>query len=133
MSAEQNKALMRRFTEFTVQPDPSPVKSLLAPYFIANGNEDREAFVLHLNYFLTAFSDTYYTVEEQIAEGELVVTTGIWGGTHSGDFQGLPPSGKSVAINAILIDRIQDGKIVEHRGLFDNLGILQQLGMVPAA
>ncbi len=91
MSTEQNKALIRRFIEITGKPDPSPVMSLLAPDFIANGNEDGEMFVQHLKYFLTAFSDTYYTVEEQIAEGELVVTTGIWGGTHSGDFQGLPP------------------------------------------
>jgi len=132
MITEQNKAVLRRFCEITVKPDPTPVKSLLAPGFIANGSENQDDFIQHLTYFLTAFSDTYFTVEEQIAEGDQVVTLGTWGGTHNGMFQGVPPTGKKVAVSAVLIDRLEDGKIVDHRGLFDTLGIMQQVGLVPA-
>ena len=131
MSAVQNKAIMRQFVNET---NLDNLKTLLAPDFVlhqADGPHNREKFLQHLTYFLTAFSDTVFTVEEQIAEGDRVVTRGTWSGTHSGDFQGLPPSGKQIAINAVLFDRIVDGKIVEHRSQFDMLTLLQQLGVVP--
>ena len=131
MSSEQNKSVLRRFCEITVRPDPSPVKALLAPDFLSNCTENPEAFIQHLNYFLAAFSNTYFTVEEQVAEGDVVVTRGTWGGIHSGNFQGVPPTGKKIAVSAVLFDRLEDGKIIEHRSLFDNLGIMQQLGLVP--
>jgi steroid delta-isomerase-like uncharacterized protein len=134
MSAKQNKAIARRFVEASVISDPAPVTTLLAPDFVAHQpgrTQNREEFVRHLTTFLNAFSESYFDIEQQIAEDELVVTRGTWGGTHSGRFQGLPPTGKQVAINAVLVDRIKDGKIVEHQGLFDTLSMLQQLGVVP--
>jgi len=135
MSIEQNKAIARRFAQSSVSSDQGPLKELLAPDFVAHqpsGKQDREEFLQHLNAFLVAFSDSQFTVEEQIAEGDTVVNRTTWQGIHSGNFQGLPATGKEVAIRAILIERIRDGQIVEHRGLFDQLSLMQQLGLIPA-
>lgn len=134
MTTEQNKTLVRRFADASLETDQTPVKALLAPDFVlhlGDGPHNQEALLQHLNYFAMAFSDSYFTVEEQVAEGDTVVTRATWGGTHSGDFQGLPPSGKQIAMSAVLIDRIVDSKIVEHRSLFDMLSMMQQLGLVP--
>ncbi len=134
MSTEQNKAIARRFVEASVASDQTPLKELLAPDFVAHqpgGTQNREAFLQHLNNFLAAFSDSHFTVEDQIAEGDKVVIRATYRAIHSGDFQGLPPSGKQIEIGAILIERLKNGKIVEHRGLFDQLSMMQQLGAVP--
>jgi steroid delta-isomerase-like uncharacterized protein len=134
MSTEQNKAIMRRFNEASIVNDRESLETLLAPDFVihqADGPGNREAYLQHLSYYAAAFSDATFTVEEQIAEGDRVVTRGTYSATHSGDFQGLPPSGKRFAIDAVLFDRIIDGQIVEHRSQFDTLSMLQQLGVVP--
>lgn len=134
MSNEQIKAIVRRFVEASVESDQGPMKELLASDFVAHqpgGPQDREAFLQHLRGFLVAFSDSRFSVEEQIAEGDKVMTRATWRATHSGDFQGVRPTGKQIAISAILIERLEDGKIVEHRGLFDQLSMMQQLGLVP--
>ncbi|MBI4581940.1 MAG: ester cyclase [Planctomycetes bacterium] len=70
--------------------------------------------------------------EDQIAEGDKVATryTGTW--THRGEFMGIPPTGKDVTVTRIEILRIADGKFVEHWESFDQLGLLQQLGAIPA-
>jgi len=134
MTTEQNKAIARRLIEASATADQGILKELLAPDFVAHqpgGPQDRQAFSQHLNDFLTAFSDSHFAVEEQIAEGDKVVTRATWQATHSGDFQGVPPTGKAIAIHAIIIVRAQGGKIVESRQLFDQLGMMQQLGLIP--
>ena len=134
MSTEQNKALVRRLVDASVASDQAALKELLAPDFVAYqtyGTQDREAFLQHLNGFLVAFSDNHFTVEEQVAEGDKVVTRTTWHATHSSDFQGLPPTGKQIAISGITIERIKDGKIVERWASYDMMGLMQQLGVVP--
>ena len=135
MTTEQNKALVRRFIEAQIASDQAALKELLAPDFVAYqtyGTQDREAFLQHLNGFLVAFSDNHFTVEEQVAEGDRVVTRTTWHATQSGDFQGLPPTGKQIAVSGITIVRIKDDKIVESRALFDQMSMMQQLGLVPS-
>jgi steroid delta-isomerase-like uncharacterized protein len=78
-----------------------------------------------------AFPDTQLTVEDQIAEGDRVVSRYSVRGTHEGDFAGLPATGKQVTVTGITIDRIEGGKIVESWNEFNQLGLLQQLGLVP--
>lgn len=134
MTTEQNKAIVRRLVDAPVASDQAALKELLAPDFVAYqtyGTQNREAFLQHLNDFLVAFTDSHFAVEEQVAEGDKVVTRTTWHATHSGDFQGLPPTGKQIAISGITIVRIQDGKIVESRALFDQMSMMQQLGLVP--
>jgi predicted ester cyclase len=82
--------------------------------------------------FLTAFPDLHFTVEDMIAEGDKVVARITMSGTQQGAFMGIPPTGKHVAFTAIDINRIAGGKSVEHWWEMDALGLMQQLGVVPA-
>lgn len=131
MTLEQNKAVMR---EFAQARDRADYERLLAPEFtlmLADGAHSREEFLQHVGYYAAAFSDTTFEIKELIAEGDKVVTRAIYRGTHTGELRGLAPTGKSFAIDAVLIDRLEGGKVVEHRSLFDMLGLMQQLGAVP--
>ncbi len=82
--------------------------------------------------FRNAFPDIHWTVEEQIAEGEKVVTRFSWTGTQQGDFLGVPASGNSVKVWGVVIDRLEDGKIKDTRIIMDTLGLMMQLGAIPA-
>ena len=93
---------------------------------------DRAAFQQFGQAFYAAFPDLRHSIEEQVAEGDTVVNRLLVRGTHRGDFQGIPPSGKAVAIAAISIQRFEGGQLVEQHLLVDTLGLLQQLGAVPA-
>lgn len=134
MTTEQIKAIARRFLDAAVAVDPANFKDLLSPDFVAHlatGPANREVFLQHNNVFIMAFSERHFTVKDQVAEGDKVVTLATWRGTNSGSFQGLPPTGKQIAISAILIERIKDGQIEEHWSLFDQLSMMQQLGLIP--
>lgn len=72
-----------------------------------------------------------YTVEDMIAEGDKVAARATASGTHQGDFLGIPPTGKHATWSEIHIGRVVDGKFVEHWANSDQLGLLQQLGVVP--
>lgn len=94
------------------------------------GREGLKAFVAHLR---TAFPDIHFTVEDQIAEGDKVVTRWRAIGTHQAEFAGIPATGKPVDVTAINIHRISDGQIQEAWLNWDALGMMQQLGVVPRA
>ena len=79
-----------------------------------------------------AFPDMRWSVEEQIAEGEQVLTRFTWRGTHRGPFAGIPATEQQVEVWGMVLDRVRDGKLVESRILMDNLGMLQQMGVIPA-
>ncbi|MDX1687752.1 MAG: ester cyclase [Candidatus Promineifilaceae bacterium] len=138
MSTARNKAVMRRFFQAFEEKDRDALEEVLAPELVAHhpGSPEplnREALLQTIEAFSAAFSDQEYTIEEQVAEGDKVVTHTVWQATHTGNFQGQPPTGKQVAITGIATDRIEDGKIVEHQVLMDTMGLMQQLGMVPPA
>jgi steroid delta-isomerase-like uncharacterized protein len=78
-----------------------------------------------------AFPDIRIAVEDQIAEGDKVVSRVMCRGTHRGEFMGVPSTGRQVVYEAIDIVRIVDGQIVEHWGVTDALGLLRQLGGIP--
>ena len=80
----------------------------------------------------TAFPDVHFTIEDQVAEADKVVTRWTWRGTHQGPFQGIPPTGKHVMVTGVGINRFANGKVVENWTNMDILGLLQQLGVVPA-
>lgn len=79
-----------------------------------------------------AFPNIHFTVEDQIAAADRVVTRWTAHGTHQGAFQGIPATGKAVRVTGIDIDRLVDGKVVECWPQFDELGLLRQLGALPA-
>jgi predicted ester cyclase len=81
--------------------------------------------------FRQAFPDSYFTVEDMIAEGDKVATHKTFHGTHEGEFMGMPPTGRRVSMELIDIVRISEGRVVEHWSMGDNLGMMQQLGVIP--
>ena len=136
MKIEQNKATARHFLDAAVADDQSALKAFLTANFVAHqarGSQNREAFAQHLDEYRMGFTDSYFAVQEQVAEGDTVVTRAIWHAVHTGDFQGVLPTGKQIAIRAVLFLRFEDSKIAEYRGLFDEMGMMQQLGLIPHA
>ena len=76
-----------------------------------------------------AFPDLYFSVEEQIAEGDKVLTRFEWTGTHQGEFLGVPATGRSVRVWGMVVDRLQAGRIKDTRIIMDALGLMMQLGV----
>jgi len=79
-----------------------------------------------------AFPDLSMSFDEQVADGDRVVTRWTAGGTHQGALQGIPATGRSARISGIFIHRLSDGIVTESWASFDRLGLLQQLGVIPA-
>ncbi len=137
MSPEENKALVRRFEEEVWNGrNPSLVDEFFAAshIFRAAGSPplDREGHRQMIAHFQGAFPDGRNTSEELVAEGDKVVQRWTFRGTHRGAFQGIPPTGRQVTLTGISIWRVEGGKIVESWHELDNLGLMQQLGIIPA-
>jgi steroid delta-isomerase-like uncharacterized protein len=81
--------------------------------------------------WIEAIPDVRWSIDEQIADEEMVWTRSTWQGTHRGPFLGIPATNKEVTVAAWTIDRFADGKIAESRIIMDGLGLMQQLGVVP--
>jgi steroid delta-isomerase-like uncharacterized protein len=75
-----------------------------------------------------AFPDMHWTIEEQIAEADKVLTRFVWTGTHNATFFGVPATGMPVTVWGMVIDRVEHGKVKETRILMDALGLMKQLG-----
>jgi steroid delta-isomerase-like uncharacterized protein len=80
-----------------------------------------------------AFPDLHFEIEDQIADRDRVVTRWSAHGTHAGEFQGIPPTGKQITMAGIDIDRVVDGRVVECWPQVDELGLMQQLGAIPTS
>ncbi len=135
MSTEENKALDRRFTEEVWnRGNLAVVDELMSADYhehdptIPAGSEGFKQFVLM---YRSAFPDVNFTIEDQIAEGDKVVSRWTARGTHKGELMGIPPTGKQVTVTGIVIGRYANGKLVEGWSNYDALGMLQQLGAVP--
>ena len=136
--SEENKALIRRFfQEVWDNKNLDIFDELVAadsvdhelPPGLPSGREGGKAY---LGIFLTAFPDTNMTIEDQMADGDRVVTRWTAVGTHTAELMGIPATNKQVTVPGIDIHRIVAGKIVEHWGQFDQMGMMQQLGVIPA-
>jgi steroid delta-isomerase-like uncharacterized protein len=137
MSAEENKATVRRFVdEVQSEGNIDAIDELCSPEFVNHSAppgvpSNCEGVKLVTAMFRQAFPDSYFTVEEMVAEGDKVATRKTFHGTHQGEFMGIPPTGQQVSIGLIDIVRIADGQVVEHWSMGDNLGMMQQLGVIP--
>ena len=78
--------------------------------------------------YFRAFPDVHWSAEEQVAEGDKVLTRFVWRGTHRGGFAGIPPTDEQVEVWGMVLDRIVDGKVVESRIFHDTVSMLQQMG-----
>jgi steroid delta-isomerase-like uncharacterized protein len=86
-----------------------------------------------LTHIRQAFPDLHWSVEEQLAEDNSVLTRFIWSGTHQGEFLGIPATNRVVRVWGMVIDRFEGQRVKSTRILLDTLSLLQQLGVVPAA
>ncbi len=138
MSTEDNKAAVRKAYETANQGNPSLFVDTFidpnqidhnAPPGMPGGIEGARQVVAM---FWTAFPDLHVTVEDMIAEGDKVVARVTFSGTQQGAFMGIPPTGKHATWKVIDINRIAGGKSVEHWMEMDALGMMQQLGVIPA-
>jgi steroid delta-isomerase-like uncharacterized protein len=139
MSVEQDKALVRQFIdEIFNRGNMSMVDELFAADFVEHEElppgipRDREGVIQLTSMLRSAFPDFKATIDDIIAEGDKVVIRQTWSGTQKGEFMGIPPTGKSVSIGVIDIIRMADGKVMEHWGQMDSMGMMQQLGAIPA-
>ena len=135
--SEQNKAVVRRFTEVFETGDLSILDEVLASNFVDHSPfpeqpPDREGMKQMIGMMRATFPDMAVSTDDMIAEGDKVVSRWTGTGTHQGEFMGIPATGKKVTVTGIGIDRVVDGKIVEHWEQFDAMGMMQQLGAIPS-
>ncbi len=138
MSTQENKAIVRRYydevfnlrkvelldqlaVEDYVEHDPFPG--------MGNGRSDLKARV---GAILGAFNPVKFTIEDLVAEGDRVVVRWSQTGTQSGNFMGIPPTGKQFTIAGIDIHEVRDGRMAEHWHVVDQFALMGQLGVLPA-
>ena len=135
MSLKQNKAIVLKFYEAFDRQDIERGLELMSADIVARGLDRNsiagyDAVMRYGATIFAAFPDGRHILEEVIVEGDRVVTRGIFKGTHLGELMGIPPTGKQVTFSVIHIDRVENGKIVEHWGQADVQELMQQLGMM---
>lgn len=131
-----NKAAVRRFfLELIGREDPAPISELFSADYLEHnvgehadlrGPHDTQAKALG---YRRAFPDFEFAIEDQIAEGNRVVTRWSWQGTNTGELRGLPPTGKRVAMVGTTTFAFSDGRITESWWHWDVLGMFRQLGL----
>jgi steroid delta-isomerase-like uncharacterized protein len=138
--SEQNKALSKRFAEEIFNQG----KLQLADELVASNATFHdpgvpggkftgpEGFKQFAQVYRGAFPDLHITINDQVAEGDKVASRWTATGTHKGQLMGIAPSGKHATITGMILDRYQNGKLVESWANYDMFGMLQQLGVVPA-
>lgn len=135
---EQNKAVSRRWIDVYNQRDDEAEADARAPEFVAYPPASLEPEALRseawkefLGGFTAGFPDLVLTIEAAVGEGDLVAQRIHFEGTHTGVFQGLPPTGKKVSFEGLELNRHDaDGRVVEHWFQLDALSLLQQLGLM---
>lgn len=138
MTTESNKQVMSRFLEFINTASEALADELISPdaVFHVPGRADPvkgpEGYLEIIAMMRSGFPDIQWSLEETIAEGDKVAARFIMRGTHKGPFFGVPATGRAIQVQAMNIYRLSDGKFVEERGQPDLLGLLQQIGAIPA-
>jgi steroid delta-isomerase-like uncharacterized protein len=136
MSTANKQILRRFFEELFNQGDLSVADEIVGATYLnhnavpgeAPGREGLKAFVVYIR---AAIPDIHFTIEDQIAAEDNVVTRFSVSGTQQGEFAGIPPAGKFVQVTGINIHRLGDGQIQEAWLNWDELGMMQQLGVIP--
>jgi steroid delta-isomerase-like uncharacterized protein len=137
MSAEENKAIIRRGFDAMNAKDFSAFEQIMAPNYV---NHDMptpgpgpEGFKQVIDMFFAAFPDMRISLEAQLGDGDLVANRGAMTGTHQGEFMGVPATGKQVTVPFMDFWRLENGKAVENWVRLDIMGLMQQIGAVPGA
>jgi steroid delta-isomerase-like uncharacterized protein len=136
MGIEENKVIVRRFIdEVFGKGDLGAVDALVDQDFVphtwpstGDGRGDLKRAIERVS---KGLADAAFTIDDMIAEGDRVVARLTASATQTGEFMGMPPTGKRYTIAEIHIFRVRDGHIVEHWHQFDQLGMMRQLGAKP--
>ena len=138
MSVDQNKAVIRRFLEEVInqglleRADDLVLADFVEIDPLPGQEQGRDGLKAVIGMIRSAFPDTNWVINEMVGEGEKVVTRFTWTGTHAGAFLGVPATGRHVMVKGVVIDRLEGGKMADSRILMDTLGLMQQLGAIPA-
>jgi predicted ester cyclase len=137
MSA-QNKAVMRRiYEEFWNQGNFAALAELVSPDYVLHvptppgAPSGRDGLQWVIQMYRAAFPDIHVQVEDQLAEGDKVLTRITIRGTHQGQLMHIPPTNKDVTFTAMVVTRFKNGQNVEGWGELDRFGLMQQLGVIP--
>ena len=141
MASQDSKDLVRRyFAEVWDRGDLDAIDRLFSPDFVRHGPaleggdlRGLEGMKQLVRMYRGSFPDLEVPIEEQLAEGDVVVTRWTARGTHQGDLMGTAPTGRRATVPGVLIDRVAGGRIAEEWASYDALSMLQQLGAIPAA
>jgi len=138
MSVEENKAIVRRFyEEIWNKGDMTTADELIASNIIDHDQNPQtrvrgpESLKQLATSVRTTFPDIHFTVEDEIGEGDRVAVRWTMRGTHKGEFMGMAATGRQVRVEGIHFWRVAGDKIVEVWVNRDNLGMMQQLGVIP--
>ena len=139
MSQESNKAVARRFfLNVFSQGKLELINEIFAPNHANRGPgalpglpDGPEGVRQSVLFYRKAFPDTQFVIDEQVAEGDRVVTRWTAHGTQKGELPGIPVTGRQAEVTGVQVDRFVNGKIVETWSVFDQMGMMQQLGVIP--
>ncbi|MGO8951445.1 MAG: ester cyclase [Ktedonobacterales bacterium] len=135
MSVDEQMFQDRRFFEEVNRKNLAISDELMAPDFVSHSptgtTQGLEAFKQYFSGYFIAFPDLQFTMEEQLAMGHQCVVQWTARGTHQGMLAGIAPTGKSTTISGVTISHWAHGKVIESWVYFDNLGLMQQLGVIP--
>ena len=138
MSTEQNKDIFRRIVDASNSGDLARIRDvmydLVAEDFVghAPGEPDfhgPEGYMETMRLFHSGLADLQIEIQDLIAEDDRVVVQLVFSGIHTGEFAGVPPTGRKVSVPEVAIGRVRDGKLVEEFEYWDNLTMLRQLGV----
>ncbi|SRR5258708_24865183 len=138
MSADHKAVVRRLYEELwnkrkleVVNEIISPSHALQAPN-ISGSSVGPEAYKRQVLLFLAGYPDLRFSVDDLIAEKDKVVACWTFSGTHKGDFMGIPATNKKISVEGMTVHNVAHGKIMDSCTNWDALGMMQQLGVVPA-
>lgn len=134
MSSAENRRLLERFYEEVMgRGNLAFIDEYCSPDYVDHDDDlpapGREGLKQHVEMIRRGFPDTQVTVEDMVADGDRIAARTTARGTHTGEFMGVPPTGRPITISGMDITRFSEGKIVEHWGLVDTMALMQQLGL----
>ncbi|MEU3626410.1 hypothetical protein BS329_08910 [Amycolatopsis coloradensis] len=134
MSTEENKDLVQRYIATWNSGDLEGMAEFWSPDMVHHtrmGSHGFESVLTIVSDFMRAFPDLRFTIEDILADGDRVATRMTATGTHTGSYMGKEATGNKVSCSVFGVARVQDGKLVEHWGVTDELHLMEQVGLVP--